>query len=84
MARVIDSAVTDHAADATSLVHEITPMEFGRIFLAELALTAASFVEVLAEGLANPVPVSGLAGGDGASGLRRAPGVTSGSSAPSV
>ena len=84
MVRVVDSAVTNHTTDAANIVDEITPMKFGRVFLAELALAATSFVEVLAEGLALPVPGGWLAGGDGASGLCRAPGVTSGSPTPAV
>ena len=76
MVRVVDSAVTDHPTEAAVSINVITPMEFGRIFLAELAFTATSLVEVLAEGLALASPRCRLAGGNGATGFGRASGVT--------
>ena len=73
---MINSAVTDHPAETAIGIHIIAPMELGWILLAELAFTAASLVEVLAEGLALASPRCRLTGGDGATGFGRAPGIT--------
>ena len=76
MVRMINSAVTDHPAETAVGIDIIAPMELGWILLAELAFTAASFVEVFAEGLALASPRCRLTGGSGATGLGRAPGIT--------